>query len=110
MITVGKLPASLEYGGCRAALTAVLDQFFGTNANFTDAGFLTLGFQGLQPMIADVYSNTGSTYFALVAFEPLSLPPSHPFWSTTDSAWTQQRLWNGGAVLKDGPKFVLPRL
>jgi len=110
MASLGKLPVTLEYGACRAALTAVLSRFFDTEMNFTDAGFLHLGFQGHQPMIADVYSNTGSTYFALVVFEPLCLPPSHPFWSAPDSAWTQQRLWNGGVVLKDGPKFVLPRL
>ena len=98
------LPVGLEYGGVRDALTAVIGQFFEGGQNFTERGFLTLGFNGAQPMIADTYSNTGSTYFALVVFEPLRLPPTHPFWSAPDAPWTQARLWNGGAVLKDFAK------
>jgi hypothetical protein len=99
-----ELPSGLEYGGVRCALAAMLAQFFEGCQNFTERGFLTLGFNGKQPMLADTYSNTGSTYFALVVFEPLGLPPTHAFWSAPDAPWTQVRLWNGGAVLKDFAK------
>lgn len=104
MASCGGLPSGLEYGGVRCGLTAVLEQFFEGGQNFTERGFLTLGFNGKQAMIADTYSNTGSTYFALVIFEPLRLPPTHAFWSAPDAQWTQARLWNGGPVLKDYAK------
>ena len=98
------LPVGLEYGGVRDALTAMIGQFFEGGQNFTERGFLTLGFNGKQAMIADNYSNTGSTYFALVLFEPLRLPPTHAFWSAPNMPWTQARLWNGGTVVKDFAK------
>jgi len=91
------LPASLDRGAVRGALTAVLKRTF-VPANYDDRGFLHLGFHGFQPSIADSYSNNGSTYMALLAFLPLALVREHPFWSSDAQSSTQQRIWNGENV------------
>ena len=94
------LPASLEHGSVRAALTAVLDRTF-VPENYDERGFLRLGFHGSQPGIADAYSNNGSTYMALLAFLPLGLARDHPFWLANSRDWTQRRAWSGGNVALD---------
>ncbi len=91
------LPASLDRGAVRAALTAVLQRTFVPD-NYDERGFLHLGFYGFQPSVADSYSNNGSTYMALLAFLPLALDRAHPFWTTESQPLTQQRIWNGECV------------
>ncbi len=64
-------------------------------ANYTENGFLALGFNGRQPEMADYYTNTGSLYMASLIFLPLSLPASHPFWTIPVEDWTMKRAWSG---------------
>ncbi len=91
------LPASLERGAVRAALTAVLERTF-VKENYDERGFLRLGFFGSQPSLADGYSNNGSTYLALLDFLPLGLSRDHPFWTAEARDWTQRCAWTGGNV------------
>lgn len=51
------LPESLSQGQVRAAMTAVIENMFADNRNFNSEGYLTLGFNGRQPDISDVYTN-----------------------------------------------------
>ncbi len=69
--------------------------------NFNDAGFLTIGFSGRQPNIADWYTNNGSLYMTSLAFLPLGLPASHPFWTDAPHPTTNQKAWNGQPFPKD---------
>ncbi len=55
-----KLPAGLTNGQVRSALTAVMHRMFDDKENFNEGGFLTIGFAGRQPNIADWYTNNGS--------------------------------------------------
>lgn len=96
-----QLPAGLTNGQVRAALTAVMHRMFDGHENFNEGGFLTIGFAGRQPNIADWYTNNGSLYLTSLAFLPLGLPATHPFWSDAALPWTSQKAWGGKPFPKD---------
>ena len=95
------LPKELTNGQVRAALTKVMHRMFDSQQNFNEGGFLTIGFCGNQPNIADWYTNNGSLYMTTLAFMPLGLPANHPFWTDVAQPWTQVKAWNGEAFPKD---------
>ena len=68
---------------------------FKIKGNFNEKGFLTLGFVGHQPNVANSYSNNGSTYITSLIFLALGLPPNHPFWKDPKRPWTSQNAWTG---------------
>ncbi|MGH7441157.1 MAG: DUF2264 domain-containing protein, partial [bacterium] len=94
------LPVSLSPAGVRCALDAVLRRQMGAPGTFDEQGWLTLGFAGHQPGLADDYICTGSAYFVSTALLPLGLAPSERFWSDPDEAWTSKKMWDG----QDGPR------
>lgn len=96
-----KLPAGLSNGQVRSALTAVMHRMFDGKENFNEGGFLTIGFAGRQPNIADWYTNNGSLYMTSLSFLPLGLPASHPFWTDAPLAWTNLKAWGGKPFPKD---------
>lgn len=95
------LPASLSEGRVRAALSAVHQRIFANPTNFTPDGYLTLGFAGHQPGIADIYSNNGSMYITTESLLPLGLPASDPFWTAPAEDWTTKRAFAGGSFERD---------
>ncbi len=108
-----KLPAGLTNGQVRAALTAVMHRMFDGRENFNEAGFLTIGFAGRQPNIADWYTNNGSLYMTSLSFLPLGLPATHPFWTDAPQEWTNKKAWGGKPFPKDhhwGESEVIPDL
>lgn len=96
-----ELPAGLTNGQVRSALTAVMHRMFDNTENFNEKGYLTIGFCGRQPNVADWYTNNGSLYMTSLSFMPLGLPASHPFWTEAPQAWTSQKAWNGKPFPKD---------
>lgn len=101
MVWYQTLPKELTNGQVRAALTKVMHRMFDSQQNFNEGGFLTIGFCGSQPNIADWYTNNGSLYMTTLAFMPLGLPANHPFWTDAAQPWTQVKAWNGEAFPKD---------
>ena len=105
------LPGELSNGQVRAALTAVMHRMYdGTwrdadgrelPLNFNAGGFLTIGFCGSQPGVADWYTNNGSLYMTSLAFMPLGLPATHPFWTDPAQDWTSKKAWSGQPFAKD---------
>lgn len=95
------LPAGLTQGQVRAALTAVMHRMYDGKENFNEGGFLTIGFAGRQPNIADWYTNNGSLYMTSLAFLPLGLPANHPFWTDAPLDWTSKKAWDGKPFPKD---------
>ena len=95
------LPKELTNGQVRAVLTKAMHRMFDSQQNFNEGGFLTIGFCGNQPNIADWYTNNGSLYMTTLAFMPLGLPANHPFWTDAAQPWTQVKAWNGEAFPKD---------
>ncbi len=96
-----KLPAGLTNGQVRGALTSVMHRMFDGKENFNEGGYLTIGFAGRQPNIADWYTNNGSLYMTSLAFLPLGLPAHHPFWTDASLPCTQARAWNSHPFPKD---------
>lgn len=96
-----KLPQELSNGQVRAALTAVMKNMFRDESNFNAGGFLTIGFVGSHPDVADVYTNNGSLYMTTLSFLPLGLPADDPFWTDPAAKWTSKKAWEGDDFPKD---------
>ncbi len=96
-----KMPKELTNGQVRAALTAVMHRMYDQQQNYNDEGFLTIGFCGSQPDVADWYTNNGSLYMTSLSLMPLGLPATHDFWTSEAQPWTQVKAWNGQPFPKD---------
>lgn len=96
-----KLPEWIRPEQVRCALTRVFYNMYEGNQNFDAKGWLVLGFNGHQPMMADQYTSTGSLYIATLGFLPLGLPADDPFWSGPAADWTAKKAWSGQPVKKD---------
>ncbi len=95
------LPESLPEGQVRAATTAVQKRVFDMPGNFNDAGFLTIGFAGHQPDLADVYSDNGSMYLASESFLALGLPAGDSYWTSAPLPWTAKKAFSNQPFSKD---------
>ena len=95
------LPKTLSKGGVRSALTKVMMNMFKLKGNFNKKGFLSLGFSGHQPNVADIYCNNGSAYITSFIFLALGLPANHPFWTLPSEQWTSKKAWEGKPFPKD---------
>ena len=98
-----QLPDELHRGQVRAAITAVMRRMFEGKgeSNFTPDGYLTIGFVGSHPNVADWYTNNGSLYMTSLAFMPLGLPADDPFWTDAPEKWTSKKAWEGDDFPKD---------
>lgn len=103
-----QLPEELSEGQVRSALTAVAKRMFGLApqspegaSNFNAQGFLTIGFVGSHPNVADWYTNNGSLYMTSMGFLPLGLPATDSFWTAPAEKWTSKKAWEGDDFPKD---------
>jgi len=90
-----RLPNEVSPSQVRGALTAVIRRTLGAPDTFDKDGWLRIGFCGHQPGIGEAYISTGSLYLSSVAFLPLGLPASDPFWSSPAAPWTSVKAWSG---------------
>jgi hypothetical protein len=100
-VLIGRISNKLTYGQIKGGLNAVINNFFNGNQNFDNNGYLVLGFNGHQPEIADVYSNSGSMYICTTIFLPLGLGVTHDFWKSKILDWTQKKAFNGLSFTND---------
>ncbi|KGF80926.1 hypothetical protein IA69_15525 [Massilia sp. JS1662] len=96
-----QLPASLPEGQVRAALQAVHQAVWSDPTNFTRDGWLTIGFVGHHPKLADIYSNNGSMYIASESLLALGLPATDSYWTAPAQDWTQKKAFGGRDFPKD---------
>lgn len=97
---LGLLPASVTKAQVRCGLTAVIKKHMSVAGNFDENGWLTLGFCGHQPEIAERYISTGSLYLCTTVFLALGLPSTDEFWSAPYAEWTGKRIWSGQTNVK----------
>lgn len=102
------LPEGIAPGQVRSALTAVMRKMLDAPTVFDKEGWLTVGFYGHQPSIAESYISTGSCYLCAAAWLPLGLPATDSFWSAPSQPWTSRKVWSGESVkadhaIHDGP-------
>jgi hypothetical protein len=90
-----------QYRKRRSALTAVMRRMLDAPGVFDENGWLTVGFYGHQPSIAETYISTGSSYLCSAAWLPLRFPASDPFWSGPAMPWTSRKIWSGEQVVSD---------
>ena len=91
------LPDGVSPAQVRCALTAVIRRTLEAPDTFDPGGWLRIGFCGHQPGAGESYISTGSLYLCAVAFLPLGLAATDPFWSAPAAPWTSQRAWSGQA-------------
>jgi len=96
-----QLPEGIAPAQVRSALTAVIRKMIEAPGTFDAAGWLTVGFCGHQPSIAEPYISTGSLYLCSTAFLPLGLSNADPFWSEPSQPWTARKAWTGENVPAD---------
>jgi hypothetical protein len=89
------LPEGVPPAQARGALTAVIRRTLDAPGTFDANGWLRIGFCGRQPGVGETYISTGSLYLCSVAFLPLGLAATDPFWSGAPVPFTQQRAWTG---------------
>jgi Uncharacterized protein conserved in bacteria (DUF2264) len=51
---------------------------------FQPNGMLTIGYSYPNAFLAENYNSPGSPYWCMLAFAPLALPESHPFWRSVE--------------------------
>ena len=95
------LPEAVSPEQVRCALTAVMRRMIDAPGTFDQHGWLTVGFYGHQPSIAESYISTGSCYLCSAAWLPLGLPATDPFWAGDAKPWTAKKAWSGEAVIAD---------
>ncbi len=93
-----QLPDNVSPAQVRTALTAVIHRMTEAPGTFDEHGWLTVGFCGHQPSVAEGYISTGSLYLCSAALLPLGLPGADPFWSSPPEPWTSRKIWSGQSV------------
>jgi hypothetical protein len=95
-----KLPEHVAPAQVRCALTAVIKRQT-VPETFDAEGWLSLGFYGHQPAMADRYVSTGSAYLCTFVFLPLGLKPDNAFWTDAPQDWSSKKIWDGTTVPRD---------
>ena len=96
------LPEHIKPAQVRCALTKVMKRQL-VKETFDKEGWLTLGFCGHQPEMADRYVSTGSAYLCTFIFLPLGLQATDEFWTSKPEEWSSVKIWSGSRdVRKDG--------
>ncbi len=96
-----ELPVGVSPAQVRCALQSVIKRQLEMPGTFDEKGWLTLGFAGHQPELAEPYISTGSLYLSTEAFLVLGLPKQTEFWSSPDADWSQKKIWSGQKGLID---------
>jgi hypothetical protein len=94
------LSDKLSPAGVRSALTAVIKRQT-VKQMFDSEGWLTLGFYGHQPKVAESYVSTGRAYLCAFVFLPLGLPADNEFWTGKSEKWSSQKIWSAEQVVRD---------
>jgi hypothetical protein len=58
---------------------------------FSETGLLTIGYAYPNLLMAESYNSSGSPYWGMKAFIPLSLPADHPFWRAEEAPLPARR-------------------
>jgi len=97
-----QISPQLTYGQIRTAMTALLTKQFGSKvSNYSEEGWLKIGFIGEQLSLAEEYINIGSSYHTCSFFLPLGLSYKHPFWQEKEQDWRGASIWSGKEAQKD---------
>ncbi|CAL5867660.1 uncharacterized protein PFLUO_LOCUS1879 [Penicillium psychrofluorescens] len=101
------LPAPLTWGVVKGILLRHFRWWSTQEDIFSSDGTLNLGYSYANTYLTENYNSPGSPYWCCLAFIPLALPETHPFWSATEEPYPSAALPEI-AVLKY-PKHIIVR-
>lgn len=103
---------ALAYAGIEALPWGVIKGLYLRNLRWwltqpmlDDDCLLTLGYTYPNLNLVEHYASPASPYWALKAFLPLSLPPSHPFWTSAECALPNLPASN----VQSAPQMIITR-
>lgn len=79
-----ELPAPLSWGVVKGIWLRNLRWWASQPDIFQANGMLTIGYSYPNTYLAENYNSPGSPYWSMLAFAPLAVPESHPFWSAKE--------------------------
>lgn len=79
-----ELPAPLSWGAVRGIWLRNLRWWTTQKDIFQPNGMLSIGYSYPNTYLAENYNSPGSPYWCMLAFAPLAVPESHPFWSAPE--------------------------
>jgi hypothetical protein len=79
-----ELPDPLTWGVVKGIWLRNLRWWSTQREIFQSNGMLTIGFSYPNYYLAENYNSPGSPYWCMLAFAPLALPGSHPFWTAKE--------------------------
>ena len=77
-------PAPLTWGSIKGLLLRNLRWWSKHPHIFQSNGMLNVGYTYPNYYLAENYNSPGSPYWCMLAFAPLALPATHPFWSSQE--------------------------
>lgn len=77
-------PAPLSWGAVKGLLLRNLRWWARHPHIFQSNGMLNIGYTYPNYYIAENYNSSGSPYWSMLAFAPLALPATHPFWTSAE--------------------------
>jgi hypothetical protein len=80
-----ELPAPLTWGVVKGVWLRNLRWWTTQKDIFQPNGMLSIGYSYPNTYLAENYNSPGSPYWCMLAFAPLALPESHPFWSSEEA-------------------------
>lgn len=79
-----ELPAPLSWGVVKGIWLRNLRWWTTQTDIFQSNGMLTVGYSYPNTYLAENYNSPQSPYWCMLAFAPLAVPASHPFWSAQE--------------------------
>lgn len=79
-----ELPAPLTWGVVKGIWLRNLRWWTTQHDIFQSNGMLTIGYSYPNTYLAENYNSPGSPYWSMLAFAPLAMPESHPFWTAKE--------------------------
>lgn len=87
-----ELPAPLTWGVVKGLLLRNLRWWTRHPDIFQPNGMLNIGYTYPNTYLAENYNSPGSPYWCMLAFAPLALPATHPFWASAEAPHPWQAL------------------
>ncbi|CAI6335733.1 unnamed protein product [Periconia digitata] len=79
-----ELPSPLSWGVVKGIYLRNLRWWTKQQDIFQSNGMLSIGYSYPNTYLAENYNSPGSPYWCMLAFAPLAVPESHPFWAAKE--------------------------
>src|ERR1700712_697326 len=87
-----ELPAPLTWGVVKGILLRHFKWWSTQKDIFNNDGTLSLGYSYANMYLTENYNSPGSPYWCCLAFIPLALPETHPFWAASEEPYPSMSL------------------